>query len=323
MRRFVRRLLCQSIVAVTLAAGLGGCGEDFDPFNRLTSLRVLAIKADPPSPGPGETATLSALVYTPPSAMSDAGAAAVTYQWSWCPLPGSASEGYPCTIGEAELQAMAAQAGLVIPRYDLGQAATASLPHNLNPLILQQICAGVEGLPQTIDCEGGFPVLVKLVVKSAGDEVISVRTLRFRFGTSEPNANPRIDGLAVRLAEVDVPIGETPAVTIPRAVETLLKAAVPLEMVAERYSGKDENMQPAMLREQLTLTWFVETGDTDEERTRWVEGGFRAEKTFENDWTPDRVKDYPRDTSKVIVVIRDNRGGVDWRGGAVRLEATP
>ena len=49
-------------------------------------------------------------------------------------------------------------------------------------------------------------------------------------------------------------------------------------------------MQPAMLREQLTLTWFVETGDTDEERTRFVEGGFRAEKTFENKWTPDRIE---------------------------------
>jgi hypothetical protein len=327
MRRFARRLLCPSVVIASLAAGLGGCGEDFDPFNRLVGLRVLAIKAEPPSPGPGETTTLSALVFTPPatSMAGDAGPAPVTYQWSWCPLPGSANEGYPCTVSEGDLQAMAMQAGIAVPGYQLGTGPTAMLPHGLNPLLLQQICGGIEGLPQSIDCEGGFPVQIKLVVKAGGDEVVSVRTLRLRFGASEPNTNPRIDGLAVRVHEttVDLPIGETPEVTVPRAETSLLKAVVPVEMVAERYTGKDENMKPAMLREQLTLTWFVESGDTDEERTRWVEGGYQAEKTFENDWTPDRVKDYAPGTSRIIVVVRDNRGGVDWRGAAVKLEATP
>jgi hypothetical protein len=323
--RWFPRLLCPSIVAFSLAAALAGCGEDFDPFNRINTLRVLAIKAEPASPGPGETTTLSTLIFTPPALMGDGGPAPVTYQWSWCPLPGSANQGYPCSVSEAELQSMAMQAGIAVPRYDLGTGATAMLTHGLNPLLLQQICAGIEGLPQTIDCEGGFPVQVKLVVKAGGDEVVAVRTLRLRFGTSEANANPRIDGLAIRLPEtmVDLPIGETPEVTVPRAVASLLKASVPLELVAERYTGKDENMQVAMLREQLTLTWFVETGDTDEERTRWVEGGFRPEKTFENEWTPERVKDYAPGTSRVVVVIRDNRGGVDWLGAAVRLEATP
>ena len=325
--RWFPRLLCPSIVAFSLAAALGGCGEDFDPFNRINSLRVLAIKADPASPGPGETTTLSTLTFAPPamSMSGDGGPPPITYQWSWCPLPGPANQGYPCTVSEAELQSMAMQAGLFVPRYDLGTEATARLIHGLNPLLLQQICAGVEGLPQTIDCEGGFPVQIKLVVKAGGDEVVSVRTLRLRFGTSEANGNPRIDGLAIRLPEamVDLPIGETPEVTIPRAVASLLKAVVPLETVAERYTGKDENMQVAMLREQLTLSWFIESGDTDEQRTRWVEGGFRPEKTFENEWTPDRVKDYAPGTSRVIVVIRDNRGGVDWRAAAVRLEATP
>jgi hypothetical protein len=318
-------LLASFSLAIALALAVSGCGEDFDPFNRINTLRVLAIKADPPSPGPGETTILSTLVFTPPALMGDAGPPTISYQWSWCPLPGSANEGYPCTVSEQELQSMAMQAGIAVPRYDLGTGPTAMLPHGLNPLLLAQICAGAEGLPQAIDCEGGFPVQIKVVVKAGGDEVVSVRTLRLRFGTSEPNANPRIDGLAIQLHEtmVDLPLGETPEVTVPRAEISLLKASVPLDMVAERYTGKDENMQVAMLREQLTLTWFVETGDTDEERTRWVEGGFRAEKTFENEWTPERVKDYAPGTSKIIVVIRDNRGGVDWRSAAVKLEAAP
>jgi hypothetical protein len=305
--------------------GLAGCGEGFDPFNRLTGLRVLAIKADPPLPALGETATLSALIYTPSQMPAGAGPTPVSFQWSWCPFAGSASDGYPCAINEAELQAMAAQAGMTVPPFDLGQGETAMLPNRLNPLVLQQICAGVPGLPQSIDCEGGFPVQVKLTVKTAADQVVAVRTLRLRFDpTATANANPRIDGLSVRLpeTEADLPIVEMPEVVLPRAKESLLKAVVPLEL-AETYTGRDENMKPAMLREQLTLTWFVESGDTDEERTRWVEGGFRADKTFENKWSPDRTKDYKPETSKVIVVIRDNRGGVDWRAAAVKLEAAP
>ena len=138
---------------------------------------------------------------------------------SWCPLPGSANDGYPCPVSEAELQAMAAAGGHDRPRYDLGTGATATLaPQPESRCCCSRSAPGVEGLPQTIDCEGGFPVQVKLMVKTAGDEVVAVRTLRLRFGTSEPNANPRIDGLAVRLTDDGrSPIGETPEVTIPRA----------------------------------------------------------------------------------------------------------
>lgn len=323
MAKTPARLLCPPLLVLACAAALGGCGEGFDPFNRLTGLRVLAIKSDPPSLGPGESATLSALVYTPP--VEGGGTTPVTLQWSWCPFPGSPNNGYRCSVDEAELQAMAMQAGMTVARFDLGQGATATLPHTLHPLLLQEVCKGVPGLPQSIDCEGGFPIQVMVVVKTPTDEVTAVRTLRLRFDpTTTPNTNPRIDGLSVRLPAmtVDLTINDTPEVVLPRAKESLLKAAVPTEL-AESYPGKDENMQPAMLREQLTLTWFVETGNTDEERTRWVEGGFRAEKTFENTWEPERTKDYARDTSRVIVVVRDNRGGVDWRSAAVRLEAAP
>ena len=33
--------------------------------------------------------------------------------------------------------------------------------------------------------------------------------------------------------------------------------------------------------------------------------------------------DYAATTARLIVVIRDNRGGVGWRGGIVNLGATP
>ena len=48
-----------------LALASGCAGEEFDPFNRLTSLRVLAIKSEPVAPAPGEVTTLSSLLYVP------------------------------------------------------------------------------------------------------------------------------------------------------------------------------------------------------------------------------------------------------------------
>ena len=88
------------VAAVAVAAG---CGEDFDPYNRLTGLRVLAIKAEPPAAGPGGEChavaraglhpTLTPLVFAP---AGDVG----HLPWSWCPLPGSASDGYPAAISD-------------------------------------------------------------------------------------------------------------------------------------------------------------------------------------------------------------------------------
>jgi hypothetical protein len=302
-----------------LAAGLLGCGEDFDPYNRLVGLRVLAIKAEPPAPALGESTTLSPLVYVPE------GDGPLTYSWSWCPVPGAANDGYPCQVQEEDLREVAAAAGLPAPSFDLGTGQTATLTHTLPTALLQMICQDTPGLPRLVDtdCRGGFPVQVMLKVKSASDELLSVRTVRLRYAPDqEPNANPFIDGLTVRLEDMDQPLTDTPEHTLPRAEDTTIKAQVPLT-VAEMYNGRDMNLQPVRTQEQLTLSWFVESGDTDEVRTRWAIDGFRPEKAFENEWSPDRTKDYRKDTARLIVVIRDDRGGVGWRTAAVKLEATP
>src|SRR5215831_3666529 len=85
-------------VAAVAAALAGGCSKDFAPFNRLTSLRVLAIQAEPPLPFTGDTATLKAYVAVVP------GRAAPTYSWSWCPFPGMMNDGYVCRVDEQMLR---------------------------------------------------------------------------------------------------------------------------------------------------------------------------------------------------------------------------
>jgi hypothetical protein len=305
---------------LAMACALGaGCSNDFDPYNRLNSLRVLAIRSEPPAPAPGETTTLSALVFTPVQGT------AVTYAWSWCPFAGSANQGYPCQV-TAEQAAMLAGAGVTLPGFDLGTGESAQLANAIDPAILARLCAGQPGVPELPDCEGGFPVQVRLVVTGAGESVTSVRQLRLRFDpTTPPNTNPHIDGLAATIMNVDQSIGDMPTITLPRDEETVIKAQVPLE-VSEMYRGKDDDDQIADVRERLIFSWFIESGDTDNPQTSFIQTKttmIPLERASRAKWTPAKTKDYPAATSRLIVVLRDNRGGVAWRSGIVSLGATP
>lgn len=331
--RLTPRLIPKLIPFLALAAAgvVGaGCGEDFDPYNRLNSLRVLAIAADPPIPPPGQTTTLSALVYVPEQGASEA-PAGVSYAWSWCPFPGSAADNYSCQITQEQL-AMLGAAGAALPPLDLGTGLTASLPNAVDPQILVQLCKGVPGAPQVLDCAEGFPVQIKLRIKTATDEIVSVSTVRLPLPDTAPNQRPVIDGL---LAEFDrkivngdgtmamdvkeqLPIASDGQVTLPRNQDTVIKAVVAPSQI-ESYMGRDDDLNPALVRERLTLTWFVESGETASSRTGYVEGGAPLERALRNKWKPGLLKDYAPTTARLIVVVRDNRGGVGWRSGVVTL----
>ena len=113
-----------------------------------------------------------------------------------------------------------------------------------------------------------------------------------------------------------------PLVTVPRQVETRLQVDM-AESVAEVYLGKDDDGNPATLTERLFLTWFIETGDTDDQRTSFYSGSTNFADLLKNNWTPGAVKNYPSDTARIFVVAHDNRGGVSWRTGTVNLGPAP
>ncbi len=249
-----------ALIAVALLAA--GCSEGFDPFNRLTSLRVLAIRSEPAAPGPGETTTLD---------------------------------------GE-----------------------TATFQHTIDPGLLAAVCAGTADQPELLDCAGGFPVQIKLTVRSqSGEEVDSVRTLRLRFSDEhDPNQNPWAEGLLAVLDGGETDIGSEPTVTLPRSTETVVRAKVPADVI-ETYTGTDDNGAPEEKLEQIILTWFVESGDTKSMRTTFIDGIEPLEDAVENEWTPDGPEDYPGDTSQIVVVVRDDRDGVAWQTGVVSLRDRP
>ena len=253
------------LIALLLAAG---CEEPFPPSNRIQELRVLAIKSEPVAPAPGETTTLSALVFTPEPDPT------LTYSWSWCPLPGSGNDGYPCAIDEAMLAALAGSAGQKLPPYDLGTGETAQLPHTLDPAVLKQICSAgagtmrptmIAGQSLTLDCNGGFPVQVKLRVKTATDEVVAVRRLRIRVEAGgEPSTNPTIGQLyRTKMKEDDDdvevsadPITMAPNIRLIRGEDSHLRVEV-ADTVAETYTGRNDDLQPFSTRERMTISWFV------------------------------------------------------------------
>jgi hypothetical protein len=300
------------VCACSIAGGLTACSGDFDPFNRVTELRVLAVQSEPAAPAPDETSVLTPLVYTPP------GETVTGYAWSWCPF----ADGATCLLPEAELRAAAGEAGAAIPPYDLGTGPTASFPHTIPVALLDALCEGTTQQPAVVDCEGGFPVTVHVRVTTATTTVDTVRTLRLRRPGDPANANPVIDGITVVDGAGEHPVDDTPTLTLPREAETELRLAVRAEM-AESYPGFDLDDRPITARERLIFTWFVESGDTDAERTGFIDGVEPLEDAVGNLWEPAPVVDYPRDTARLIVVVRDDRDGVAWRSATVSLGGAP
>jgi hypothetical protein len=302
-----------ALVALTVPVLAGGCDDDFTPYARLDKLRVLAIGATPVRPLPGETATLTPLVYAPEGT-------AVTRSWSWCPFVGEARDGYPCLVDEAAVTGWGG-GGNASPPFDLGTGETLSFPHTLSPEVLRRVCAGTtDGMPPPLvpDCSAGFPVTVRLVVQTAGDRVVAVRTLHLRFeAAQEANDNPAIEQLLVAAGDDRLPL-EGASVPADRDAETPIAARLP-EAAAERYTDRDDRGQPVAARERLTLTWFVEAGEPEHQRTSFIDGVIPLATASENRWKFPEPEPGAPASARLILVVRDNRGGVGWQAATVRL----
>jgi hypothetical protein len=336
-------VVAAAVVATAVAAA--GCGEDFDPYTRLTSLRVLAIKSEvmtqPPnasggyqaSPGPGDTTTLTPFVFVP------AGDVVTSWSWRWCPLAGSPSNGYRCAFASAEEVMMAT--GFTVPDFALGNADFATFTNNFPPELIAALCGGVPGVLAAPNCEGGYPIQIEMRVESMNDPGIDVvYTLRLRIDSPPPplppmppNYNPVLDPTKDPLAALPVlggmppspmpiPDMDDPVVTLPRDRGTPIIVGLS-EDQAEPYMGLDDDGYLTDQTERLTLSWFVESGDMEFEKTAFIKDIEPIFDTVRNDWIPAITREYTPDTARIAVVIRDNRGGVTWVTGNVRLGASP
>jgi hypothetical protein len=290
---------------------LAGCDSDFEPYGELSSLRVLAIESVPASPAPGETATLTPLLYVP-------GAEPLASSWSWCPVEALADEGGACPLGEEE-------ATLVLGtpvRYDLGSEPFARFEHRFAAASIARFCSGevLAAAGLAIDCSEGLPVQIRYVVRSSNDVVESVRRLRLRFSPEQPeNQNPVVDGISALVSGAPLALDDEGTVVLPRDTE--------VELVAAVATGASEPLSPPRegdrARERLVLTWFVEAGEARYERTSFVDGELPLERALRNGWTLPSLAEHAAPEASLIVVARDERGGVGWRTARVALGGAP
>jgi hypothetical protein len=296
---------------------LAGCGADFEPAARLSKLRVLALQAEPVNPAEGQSTTLTPLVYSP----SDG---ALSFAWSWCPLLGQADDGYTCPVSYAEVSAMVAGAGVTtpLPSFDLGSNPTATWSNPFPASVLATLCA--DGFNDTkLDCRHGFPVRVFVNITQGSSTQVATTVLRLPLiDNATSNANPAVGALRAELVAGDMVLDDAGSVVLPRIKDSVLRVAME-ESAAETYVEADGAGGPGDRRETLLFSWFSELGDIDASRTLFIDGADTLADSSRNKLRPPASRVDGRGTSKIFVVVRDDRGGVAWTSATASLEATP
>lgn len=302
----------RQMVLSLLALGAGACGPEFDPYNELGGLRVLAVRAEPAELAEGESTTLDAFIH-------QGTGGAPTLRWSLCPWPSDPNAGFVCPLDQASWQAAWQAAGLSgqAPSLDLGTGATASLTFPGTRAQAQALCETLEDSVAATpmvppDCARSWPWTVRLSTRAGAASIETVKDVAVLTAAGAvPNQNPTLG--ALRAAERV--LGEMP-VELAAGKKHALRIEVP-DSAAEIYvpaSAWGEPPKPAE-KESLLFTWFVDQGSTENIHTSFKEGVEALEPATRNEWeAPDEAAE-----ARLYVVVRDPRGGVGIASGTVRL----
>ena len=302
---------CALLAATACTLELGACSNDFAPYSELDRLRILAVQSEPATPLPGETAVLSALVFTP-------GGETPSYHWSWCPVLARTDQAYACPLDQPAAERIFSglvdpSGGWALPSLDLGTNSTAALDNPFPVESLAALCAGgldSHGFSQSIDCEGGYPIMVTVDVTTASS------TLRAGFVVRLPsespptvNHNPNPSGLSL----AGLPLDVQPTTVVVAPSQTVdLQAVFPADSSESRPIPAAEG-PPGQRLERLTASWFADCGRIDTDRTVFIDGTSPLDQTSRNRWTAPSAQEWPSDNVvRFMVVLRDDRGGVGW-----------
>ncbi len=255
---------------------------------------------------PGETLTFDAFVY------QHLEPTAPIYAWGWCPVVGPSIDGYPCVISHEKLQAMVPD--VTVPEYGLGEQPTATLTFDAG------LHAAMTALCTAIDA-GQAPGISSAVVPSCKGrlEINILMTVQWPHRTERAIKS-------VPLLLMENPVRNTHPT--PGNTDLLvLRAGVPekiqLEVHESDVEAYDEQLigesEPQHRYEDLTLTWFVTGGSTLRERTSFIRDVSDLATFASNIWTTPNMEDASDLSQQLIVVLRDNRGGITWWTKQVNL----
>lgn len=311
------------------------------PESTLNRLRVLAVQSDPPDLVPGESATLRALVFAPTDAPLD-------YRWSWCPVRGTGTEDFECSIRESELEALWMQLGLpgVAPAYALGRGAEAEFVNPFTEEAILALCSAISSgaaeLANFVDsCSSGFEISIRLEVALDGQSEVALKDVTLvpeETPTASRNNNPSpLGSFHVRelftnqvVEDAGLELGGI------YRVRFNLDAALSEEILpADPQSGET-------LNETLVMSWFTTVGapaevlddqaDLDElaedanpqgtsDRVVYLPGTSELEDIRQRLWILPRQTDATE--GSIVAVLRDDRGGVAWSELNVSLLEAP
>ena len=287
--------------SLLISAGmiLVGCLPDPGaPASLLISPRLLAVRADPPETKPGAAVTYEALVID-----ADGTRAETSVRWAFCASP------KPLTETNSVSSACLDDAG-VRPIAGNGASITATTPDDACALFGPDTPPG-DFRPRDADVTGGFyqPVRIEALGLVAFDRqrvtcnlpnapVDAAIELQQRY---HANANPALTPLVARVDGALVALEDIPA-----------GAHVYFEVGwgegdAEAYPMFDPGAQRIVdRREALRVAWFATAGKLAAEVTGRSES--ELEVSTENTWDAPSTPG----TTKLWLVLRDSRGGVDF-----------
>jgi hypothetical protein len=324
---------------------MSGCGEDFAPPHKLTKTRILAIKAEPPNPAFGESTTLQPLFY-----MKE-GEEITRIRWSFCPVQGIASDGYSCFVDQTKWDALWAGFGMeTAPTLDLGEGETGTFTNPFPPELLDALCSNRLGAGQNelvFNCTVGYPVQIRMVATTTKGELTAISELYLPIDANAvANQNPIVGPVRIVRPISETTLDDEGAITVPRNVELHMELEME-ESVSEHYPMRLKNTKSEYLKdasgnylfeekqESINAAWYAEDGDfgegdNDSSRSGYTPGSKDANGNLipfslvrEMVWRAPKVLDNPKSEMRVIVVLRDNRGGINWQMVRVGLEATP
>jgi hypothetical protein len=132
-------------------------------------------------------------------------------------------------------------------------------------------------------------------------EAVKEVTLAFDDGV-ERNVNPTLDRVLLDGTSLD----ESPTAT---REDTLDWQAIPAAGTAQKSAELGRT-------EELLWSWFSSAGESEWQRTGTIDGDVSIDDASKNEWTaPDEAGDVD-----FAVVLRDERGGVDWLLGSATVD---
>jgi hypothetical protein len=290
----MRRTTGLTLLLTSLAALLAGCGEStLSSSWQIDRLRILAVRAEPAEPAPGDLVTFESLTVHPDN--DD-----LVTVWFACLLEASSS--YGCEgIGDT---ADTADTGADVPEGLIGYEP------DWPPTYVPDESA-LEGLTEEERIEGRNILLTLVAFENAEewdfeDENAELATKRVPVSENpDPNQNPTISGLQVN--GVDLPEGGLLEVD---AKQTYTFTPMLSDDTIQTYSYTNSDGATEQRVEEPYFTFAAEGGSLQSSSALYPYSDF--------DWTAPSTAN--GEEIRIWIVVRDRRGGMGWWTQRIKLQ---